>query len=118
MNTELAWAAGFFDGEGCIDIWKSKGRKPTWSDHRTFRVQVGQSGDRDTLDRFVKAVGCGTVYGPYSAGGTKAHHKPRFVLIYSSVEMAYAVMNQLWPYLCEPKKRQALMVLDKLEVTK
>src|SRR5947209_988189 len=64
---ELVWAAGFFDGEGnCrfrldkIETNRNKSRA-----YGAFVLQIGQT-QREVLDRFHAAVGCGKVYGPYT----------------------------------------------------
>lgn len=50
---EIAWAAGLFEGEGCITV--SNGRP----------VMRLNSTDADTPRRFCEIVGAGKVYGPY-----------------------------------------------------
>ena len=55
-ETEVAWAAGFFDGEG----WVGGGR----TGGRSIRVSITQT-DRFVLDRFRNAVDAGTVHGPF-----------------------------------------------------
>lgn len=93
MDTELelAWAAGFFDGEGCSKHYMT--------------LSVGQK-DRRPLDRFAAAVGYGNVTGPYLHG-----HKKNGDPIYChhwevSGQKAVAVLRKLWPYLSEPKREQ------------
>jgi hypothetical protein len=51
---EIAWAAGLFEGEGCITI---TGGQPYMRLNST---------DEDTPRRFCEIVGAGKVYGPYS----------------------------------------------------
>ena len=61
---ELAWAAGFFDGEGCTCIWKGN----TGFNNRRVQVQIHQSsadGTPEVLKRFLEAVEVGKIYGPY-----------------------------------------------------
>lgn len=53
-DTELAWAAGFFDGEGCIGYYPQ---------NRRMMVTVVQK-DRRPLERFQEALGFGKIYGP------------------------------------------------------
>lgn len=73
-----------------------------------LRLQVGQS-ERTTLDRFHDAVGgLGKVYGPHDPN---AYHdgfqrKSRFRYQVSGSD-AERVLDALWPYLSEPKRRQA-----------
>ena len=49
---ELAWAAGFWDGEGC-----------TYRSPRQWFMEVNQT-EVTTLERFMAAVGVGKIYGP------------------------------------------------------
>lgn len=53
---ELAWAAGFFDGEGCITL--SRGIPV---------VSIAQV-ERTPLERFMNAVELGRINGPYAGG--------------------------------------------------
>lgn len=92
-STELAWAAGFFDGDGCTSTYYS-------TDRVFLRCSVGQV-ELQPLERFIAAVGCGKIYGPYS--GTNFHR-----LIFNS-KNAWKVLDLLWPYLSEPKRNQAIL---------
>lgn len=89
---ELAWAAGFFDGEGCtyLSHGGAGGRK------RYPRLSIGQN-HREPLDRFAAAVGGGNVCGPdkngefkWTLGGAKAA----------------AAMAAIRPHLCSAKTEQ------------
>jgi hypothetical protein len=94
VNIELAWAAGFFDGEGWVttSYGSRNGRRRT---KPSLSVGVGQSGSPALLERFREAVGAGSVNGPYKhpKGG-----QDRFQ--YSVTGMgAHRVMLRLEPYL-------------------
>lgn len=92
-ESEVAWAAGFFDGEG------------NTSHHRTaMQVMVAQVGV-EPLERFRLAVGgLGVVYLRHEArGNEQAAHGWR-VWRQADVE---TVLGLLWPYLCSPKRLQA-----------
>lgn len=56
-DLELAWAAGYFEGEGCFSLAKRKDR-PTG---RPQAAACVRNTDEDTLRRFHAAVGCGSV---------------------------------------------------------
>lgn len=94
MDThELAWAAGFFDGEGCADIARNSQQK------EYLRLVVRQK-DRRPLERFQAAVGgVGAIHGPYSRGNPC----PCWKVVGSRAEQ---VAKLLWPYLSEPKREQ------------
>jgi hypothetical protein len=63
-DVEIAWAAGVFEGEGCVTLALRPSGRP--------RVQMYVvSTDRDVLDRFAAVVGAGKVYGPYERAARK-----------------------------------------------
>lgn len=108
-DTELAWAAGFFDGEGSTTIHmrateRNKIPRPVLSiTHNT----------REQLDRFCLAVGDGKVYGPYERRGP--NHSPYHTMLITGYKRTQPVLNRLWPYLCIHKKQQAERVFNRLE---
>lgn len=103
-QTEIAWAAGFFDGEGSTSYYRLriKGRN---RDGRVIRVQICQAHfNREVLDRFHQAVGgIGKVVGPYRAGSSGYHWQYRADIF----SQAQAVVAILWKYLSAEKRRQA-----------
>ena len=93
MNeTELAWAAGFFDGEGC-----------TFSNGKDYPRLVVFQKDRRPLDRFAAAVGFGHVRPCHSP----AIRRVGFQWVVNDWQEARKVHALLWPYLSEPKCEQA-----------
>lgn len=92
---ELAWAAGFYDGEGCTYV------KVTSNGTKRPIVRVCQR-DPQVLQRFVDVVGEGKVLGPY-----KDKHGQRWVVQVGGPR-ATRVIAQLWPYLSPVKRQQAL----------
>lgn len=88
---ELAWSAGFFDGEGTTHCQVD-------SITRSLQTTVGQA-ERMTLDRFRSAVGVGAV-NPNSDNS--------FFRFAAYSENAMSVLGLLWPYLSDPKKLQAI----------
>ena len=63
MNCEIAWAAGLFEGEGCFDHSAGNAHRP--------RATMSLT-DKDVLERFMAAVGAGTM-GPSKRRA--GHHK-------------------------------------------
>src|ERR1700690_4347536 len=57
---EFAWAAGLFEGEGCISF---KPKSPTRAS-MLRRAAIGMT-DLDVIERFHEVVGVGTINGPY-----------------------------------------------------
>jgi hypothetical protein len=93
---EIAWAAGFFDGEGSTLLSKKY----------QVSLSIGQSGDEapPILERMNHALGAlGTVRGPYVRGT----HKPAYVLSIVGFERTQAVIAMMWPWLTQPKRDQA-----------
>ena len=55
-SLEIAWAAGFFEGEGCISRHSKTNNR--WA------LQMAST-DKDVIEKFVNIVGIGKLYGPY-----------------------------------------------------
>lgn len=102
---ELAWAAGFYDGEGSTVFLlnQNSGR---------ISVEIAQI-DRRVLDRFQKAVGLGKVYGPYTKKSATGNRVWNFCCRRN--ESTLKILKKLWPYLGEVKKQQALLAVEKLD---
>jgi hypothetical protein len=99
---ELAWAAGFFDGEGSTSLYFSHG-------HPYLRLSIPQTDER-LLIRFQAAVGgLGIVGPPRRPKGYKAHWKTIWKYSVRKQADVYTILDLLWPYLSEPKKDQALL---------
>ena len=94
-QTELAWASGFYDGEGHV------GFKPEMG---SVQIQIVQS-EPTTLLRFQRAVGgVGNILGPYDVG---ANHRPRWELLTGKFEHVQHIIAVLWKHMSEPKRAQA-----------
>lgn len=93
---ELAWSAGFFDGEGTIGLINASIRKPN------LQLSVRQV-RREPLDRFQKAVGVGTIGGPYK----NPHGQDYFAYRVNGHRSVQTVVAMLWAFLSEPKREQA-----------
>lgn len=69
MSEQLAWAAGFFDGEGCVRYSTRQSKLGRQQIKRAIVVSITQNSDgnnQESLNRFCAAVGVGKVCGPYS----------------------------------------------------
>jgi hypothetical protein len=109
MATEdLAWCAGFFDGEGCFSISKSTTRHP----HKYASVRINQV-HREVLDRFALAVEVGKVRGPYQRGP----NQPIYVYSASTWCEVKTIADLLWPWLGTIKRDQAERVLNESKKT-
>lgn len=101
-TAELAWAAGFFDGEGWIGVRQSGDR---WYP----RMSVSQC-DRRTLLRFKQAIQGGKVIGPYFS--TK--HKPVHMWRCNCKAECLRIAESLWPFLSYQKRDQVLRAYSKI----
>lgn len=96
-KTEIAWAAGFFDGEGTTCL-----QKQTKSGRDYPRIAITQKFP-EVLHRFRAAVNIGKVYGPYR------HAAPyQFV---ATCHDAVIALRVIWPYLSPIKKAQAERIM-------
>ncbi len=99
---ELAWAAGFFDGEGHVRF-ASSGKGP----YITLEIKQVAA---DPLHRFQRAIGAGRVNGPYSSTGNK---RPYWVYWASSWSDVQIVVALLWKWMGIIKKAQAASALSR-----
>lgn len=106
-ESELAWAAGFFDGEGC-----TAKKNATGTSLPSILISISQN-DRRVLDRFVAAVGRGGVYGPYDRPNLGSH--PMYAAYVIGYDSVLATMIDLWPYLDEMKQDQFRDAVDWLK---
>jgi hypothetical protein len=85
-ETDVAWAAGLFEGEGSVYAENQSGR-------RYLRFCLSST-DEDVIRRFAEIVGVGKVYGPYA--GT---NKVRFDWRTKNAADAHDVAALLAPWL-------------------
>lgn len=104
-DAEIAWAAGIFEGEGCISIKPPQERR-----HLPSIRLVIQTTDEDVLVRFREIVGCGSVV------HLRRPALPGKKAVYSwelgnRVEVESLVLAFL-PWLGERRTAKAQLVLD------
>lgn len=108
---ELAWAAGFYEGEGyCGNRTTKYARQPPI-------ITLAQV-NKEPLLRFVRYLHGGRLNGPYHPGGNR---KPYYQLSSSNFETTQAMAAFMWPWLSSPKKKQirkAFMAFYKTPVKK
>jgi hypothetical protein len=98
-RTELAWAAGLFEGEGCFVLGKGNGR---YAHTRNVRAVLAST-DPDVLLRFYKALG----FGHLSTRKTVPGRKPVHVWNAGSFETFQAVVAMFWPWLGARRRAKA-----------
>jgi hypothetical protein len=102
-STELAWAAGFFDGEGCFTVRHSRERP-------ALVLSITQV-DRRPLDRFAAILGL-KVLGPRTR--LDGYNQKPWYLVKVTGKRAEELAKLLSRYLSEPKKEQLAVCLDKV----
>ena len=102
----LAWAAGFFEAEGCISHSKRSG----------VCVSITQT-DTEVLERFRAALGLGRIYGPYtSKHGDGISRKPHYFYRATGHHHTQAIVAMIWTWLGDEKRRQAVAALNRVLV--
>ena len=91
--SEIAWAGGFFEGEGC------------WGLNRGVPVARITQVDREPLERFRQAVGMGKVYGPY--GPYRGQKSQIFSYDVSGEARIEKLLSVLRPWLCSRRIQRA-----------
>jgi hypothetical protein len=101
-ETERAWAAGFFDGEGTAGVGSPHSAYPQPS------MEIPQSsacGIPDSLTRFQVAVGVGSITGPHPPRNPWAR-LPSYRWGVSGHRKVETVAGILWPWLGSAKRSQ------------
>jgi hypothetical protein len=106
---ELAWAAGFFDGEGNIRAKPNNQHARIYYHPVIFIPQI----DPQVLERFRHAVGRGKVSGPYDRTRYAPNRQPQWYYEVYSFDQVQAVMAMLWKWLSPVKREQARVVFMK-----
>jgi hypothetical protein len=114
QSIELAWAAGFFDGEGSTLV----DRMVPGAGHGQPRLRLAMEltqVDERPLQRFAAAVGSGRVRARPERVRPGRHDQASWRWRASDAA-AEAALVRLWPYLSAPKREQATRVVDALEL--
>ena len=107
MSEELAWAGGFFDGEGSTCLDKHRTHEGFFAPV-IYVPQAAEIGTAPELIRFRDAIGLGNISGVRRA---KPPRKPyRRLRVYTLQKVQLAV-HLLWPFIGEVKRGQAQRVM-------
>ncbi len=114
----LAWAAGFYDGEGSTAsyhaytrVHMAKNGKQSILSSDNISMGISQI-DRRVLERFQSIVGgAGAINGPYK--DKRPTSSPIWAYRVSGVNNVREILRKLWPWLGEVKKEQAEKALSK-----
>ena len=108
---DLAWAGGFFDGEGCVSHQYINRTNKDGSKYRNPKIHVSQSGDTELLEKFKSIVGVGTIREQKSKHLTAK--LTRFDYQAGGFENVQFVVGILWNFIGTQKKNQAKKVLQR-----
>jgi hypothetical protein len=110
MNTkealDIAWAAGLFEGEGCISRNESSGSRPRW-------CVILVSSDRDVIDRFHGVVGMGTVRSR-KTHTTPEHYKKQWIWRTTKRAEVESLLKTLIPYFGKRRSIKANEALSEI----
>ncbi len=101
-STELAWVAGFFDGEGYVGAGGCQGK-------RTLEMSIGQATTASvppTLTRVRLALGVGSIHGPRIPRNPWSK-LPQYVWSVKAFEDVQFAVALLWTWLGPVKRAQA-----------
>jgi hypothetical protein len=104
--TQIAWAAGLFEGEGCM-TYRDKEHK-----HPYLKINMT---DFDIVERFQQLVGCGSLT---FVDKTKENPKWKHQLLWRTTNKldVRRILNLLLPYFGDRRAHKALDILDQLEL--
>jgi len=98
-DTDLAWCAGFFDGEGHVSCHRSYPNEKTGRVSAQLYANVPQMEDnKGILDHFQSIIGFGKIKGPYKTKLGRAKYTIQFGV--NEVEKLFLLLK---PYLQEEK---------------
>ena len=119
MNqSDIAYVAGLFDGEGTVDYAKRKEKKKTksgsikayWCWKITMRIQMT---DKHVLEWVADTLGVGTVRKRNSSPSRKPHWKDSWVWTARHRE-AFEIAKLLWPH-AQVKLHKLEQIIDHYE---
>lgn len=102
-DTEIAWLAGLFEGEGCINF---QGKN-------CVRLDLGST-DEDVIRKLLETVGVGKV----QLDKLKENRKPFFRWILSVKADVIEVLMQIYPYMGERRAARIDEAFKRLEKNK
>lgn len=111
-KSDLAWAAGLFEGEGCFSF------RTSYNNHKNGQIytqyqptaQISMT-DIEILERFLRIIKVGYINGPYQY--KPITRKPIWIWRCVTVPDVKAVLNLLKPWLGKRRLQKAKVVLNK-----
>jgi len=98
--TDIVWAAGLFEGEGCISF---DSRQP-----KLRQVSLAMT-DKDVMERFINIVGFGNLLGPY-----KGTNKPRWDWKVAKSSEVLRILKMFLPHFGKRRAKKAIEAINHL----
>lgn len=102
---EFAWATGIIEGEGHI--------RANWIKKRPYFLMTASSTDQDVVERLLRALGGGRVYGPYK--GRKKGWKKFWVWRCNNRELVQHYLQRMKPHLGMRRSKEAGRLLKLMQ---
>ena len=96
---KLAWAAGFFDGEGCFYVRTERKNGLV----RKYVCACVVQTEKSILDKFQQIVGCGKVY---TKTVKHKRYKKAWTLQFQRMDDVTKLVKLLWTWLGRTKRQQ------------
>lgn len=110
-KTDVAWAAGLFEGEGCITLTRPTFQKKRGVSRYAYYRLILQMSDEDVVIRFMQIVGEGRI----SIVTPKiTNHKIGYRWGCSDRDGVEKILNMLLPFLGERRSARARECLEAL----
>ena len=107
-HIEKSYIAGFFDGEGCISIYRLTNKKASWAKYR-YDLQVFMYNNDENVIRWIhEKMGFGKVRIQKRPQGKE--WKPNYFVRFTS-KMAKAFLEEIFEYL-KVKQERARLAID------
>lgn len=108
---EIAWVAGFFEGDGIVYVRRAKpGRR-----RAAVYLSIGQT-DLERLERVQQALKCGSIRGPYSPARNKLATRQQWFWTVSKGADVRRSIDEMWPYLGETTRQRIIEVYGRVVV--
>jgi hypothetical protein len=101
-EAQIAWAAGLFEGEGCISYANKT---------HCARMSLAMT-DKDVVDRFHELVGVGQRHEKHHTRPGHEHFQTQYVWYCSSIGDVRHVVALFLPYFGDRRRKRAMDVLD------
>ena len=107
---DISWCGGLFEGEGCFYLHnRGEGRVRAYA--------CLNMSDKDSVEEFHKAIGVGSIFGPYGDYRKRKDGSERLPQWrwYTTGPKAIEVMELLWDYLGNRRRNKIIEILESVE---